>query len=34
MPDPSFWVAMHQNNFILLDKNPPQIPATENSIKE
>ena len=34
MPDPSFWVAMHQNNFILLDKNPPQIPAVDNSIKD
>ena len=33
MPDPSFWIAMHQNNFILLDKNPPQIPAPENGAK-
>lgn len=31
MPDPNFWVAMHQNNFILIDKNPPQIPTTDNS---
>lgn len=30
MPDPGFWVAMHQNKFILLDKNPPQVPASEN----
>ena len=34
MPDPSFWIAMHQNNFILLDKNPPQISAVDNSIKD
>ena len=33
MPDPNFWLAMHQNNFILLDKNPPNL-ATENVIKQ
>ncbi|WGL59226.1 SseB family protein [Pigmentibacter sp. JX0631] len=33
MPDPNFWLAMHQNNFILLDKNPPNI-TTENVIKQ
>ena len=33
MPDPNFWLAMHQNNFILLDKNPPNV-ATENVIKQ
>ncbi len=33
MPDPNFWIAMHQNNFILLDKNPPQIP-NENIVKQ
>ena len=27
MPDPNFWVAMHQNSFALFDKNPPEIPA-------
>lgn len=31
MPDPGFWAAMHQNNFILLDKNPPQVPSSENA---
>lgn len=24
MTDPNFWTAMHQNHFILFDKNPPQ----------
>lgn len=24
MPDPHFWNAMHQNGFILFDKNPPK----------
>lgn len=33
MPDPNFWIAMHQNNFILLDKNPPQM-NSENIIKQ
>lgn len=23
MPDPSFWDAMHKNNLVLFDKNPP-----------
>jgi hypothetical protein len=32
MPDPSFWVAMHQNGFALFDKNPPEMPAS--SVKE
>ncbi|APJ03214.1 SseB family protein [Silvanigrella aquatica] len=31
MPDPNFWLAMHQNNFILLDKNPPQMPPSEST---
>ncbi|KAB8031930.1 SseB family protein [Fluviispira multicolorata] len=31
MPDPNFWMAMHQNNFILLDKNPPEMPPKEES---
>lgn len=25
MPDPNFWNAMHQNGFILFDKNPPKL---------
>lgn len=29
MPDPQFWVAMHQNKLALFDKNPPPIPAAE-----
>lgn len=29
MPDPNFWIAMHQNKFVLLDKNPPQISENE-----
>ncbi|WP_186645868.1 SseB family protein [Fluviispira vulneris] len=32
MPDPNFWLAMHQNNFILLDKNPPKTPAQEETV--
>jgi len=27
MPDPNFWVAMHQNSIILFDKNPPELPT-------
>ncbi|WP_338637184.1 SseB family protein [Spirobacillus cienkowskii] len=34
MPDPNFWMAMHQNKFILLDKNPPNITAPENNTME
>jgi hypothetical protein len=30
MPDPGFWMAMHQNKFILLDKNPPQVSTSES----
>ena len=26
MPDPNFWIAMHQNNIVLFDKNPPALP--------
>ena len=29
MPDPNFWVAMHQNNIVLFDKNPPAVPKVE-----
>ena len=29
MPDPNFWVAMHQNNIVLLDRNPPAMPPPE-----
>jgi hypothetical protein len=29
MPDPNFWVAMHQNNIVLFDRNPPDVPASE-----
>ena len=31
MLDPNFWLAVHQNNFILFDKNPPHI--TSKSIE-
>lgn len=31
MPDPSFWIAMHQNGIILFDKNPPALPAPQAS---
>lgn len=33
MPDPNFWVAMHQNNFVLLDKNPPAV-SPENIVTQ
>lgn len=26
MPDPQFWLAMHENKLILVDKNPPILP--------
>lgn len=29
MPDPNFWVAMHQNGIVLFDHNPPQVAAPE-----
>lgn len=29
MPDPNFWVAMHQNGIVLFDRNPPNVPAPE-----
>ncbi len=29
MSDPQFWLAMHENNCILLDKNPPQKSVSE-----
>ncbi|NBO38635.1 hypothetical protein EBU99_08640 [bacterium] len=29
MPDPGFWQAMHQNNIILFDKNPPPMSQAE-----
>ena len=29
MPDPNFWVAMHQNNIVLFDKNPPEVPKAD-----
>jgi|GEM_PF-628081 len=29
MPDPNFWVAMHQNGIVLFDKNPPAMPPPE-----
>ncbi len=34
MPDPQFWVAMHQNKIVLFDKNPPAVPqAAANTPK-
>jgi hypothetical protein len=27
MPDPQFWLAMHENKLIIVDKNPPSQPA-------
>lgn len=30
MPDPNFWTAIHQNNFVLLDKSPPKVTAPES----
>jgi hypothetical protein len=28
MPDPQFWLAMHENKLVIVDKNPPSLPAT------
>jgi hypothetical protein len=28
MPDPQFWLAMHENKLVVVDKNPPSLPAT------
>jgi hypothetical protein len=27
MPDPQFWLAMHENKLVIVDKNPPSLPA-------
>ena len=27
MPDPQFWLAMHENKLVIVDKNPPSVPA-------